>query len=253
MVRFERHPVFGDAADDEIESTDTIEEDGDDQLEEGEESPEGEDPVDEGIDDDEADESDSGDDGEEDDVGDDEDDDGPGFLHIPEKSEKVTITVDPETGALTIENPAVTLTIDRKETERLALEDGYIALDTEGNAGQAYRLYEAAFDRDPDPTGLGYWIRQLDEGGGDLVAMAALFLQSDEFDALYGQNLDDEAFIEQLYQNILDRAGEEQGIAYWAKQLGEGADRATVLASFSESNENKTNVADEIDTGIYYV
>jgi hypothetical protein len=33
-----------------------------------------------------------------------------------------------------------------------------VALDVDGAAGQAYRLYQAAFDRAPDKNGLGYWI-----------------------------------------------------------------------------------------------
>jgi Ca2+-binding RTX toxin-like protein len=43
--------------------------------------------------------------------------------------------------------------------ERLQFGDSVLAFDTvKGTPGQAYRLYQAAFDRTPDSAGLGYWI-----------------------------------------------------------------------------------------------
>ncbi|MFZ6778033.1 DUF4214 domain-containing protein [Undibacterium sp. Ji83W] len=34
----------------------------------------------------------------------------------------------------------------------------------ESNAGKVYRLYQAAFNRTPDATGLGYWIHAMYKG-----------------------------------------------------------------------------------------
>ena len=42
--------------------------------------------------------------------------------------------------------------------ERLRFTDATLAFDTAGNAGQTYRLYQAAFNRTPDLAGLGGWI-----------------------------------------------------------------------------------------------
>jgi hypothetical protein len=39
------------------------------------------------------------------------------------------------------------------DVERLSFSDTMLAFDIEGNAGQAYRLYQAAFDRIPDKPG----------------------------------------------------------------------------------------------------
>ncbi|MDD5177285.1 MAG: hypothetical protein PHQ05_12775 [Sterolibacterium sp.] len=47
---------------------------------------------------------------------------------------------------------------------RLKFSDKYVALDTNGDAGQAYRIYQAAFNRAPDEGGLGYWITSMDNG-----------------------------------------------------------------------------------------
>ena len=49
-------------------------------------------------------------------------------------------------------------------SERLTFSDANIALDIDGNAGQAHRIYKAAFDRAPDLGGLGFWINTLDNG-----------------------------------------------------------------------------------------
>lgn len=45
---------------------------------------------------------------------------------------------------------------------RIQFTDKTIALDINGNAGQAYRVYQAAFDRKPDNGGLKYWIDVMD-------------------------------------------------------------------------------------------
>lgn len=168
------------------------------------------------------------------------------------KSDRVTITVDPETGLVTISNPAVTMTIDRNKTDRVELEDGTLAFDTDGAAGQAYRLYEAAFDRAPDPQGLGYWVRRLDEGGIDLEQLAELFLSSQEGQEVFAAE-DDAAFVDQLYLNVLGREADPEGVAYWAQKLNEDFSKAELLAFFAEAEENVQNTAPVTDAGILFI
>jgi serralysin len=57
-----------------------------------------------------------------------------------------------------------------------------IAIDTGigQNAGEAYRLYQAAFNRTPDQAGLDNWITQLDQGAS-LQSIAQSFINSPEF------------------------------------------------------------------------
>lgn len=136
--------------------------------------------------------------------------------------------------------------------ERIAFADGNLALDTAANAGQAYRLYQAAFDRKPDAAGLGYWIQLLDSGKA-LTDAASGFLKSAEFLSLYGSAVSDGDFIAKLYQNVLHRAGEASGIAYWTGQLQMGVSKASVLSGFSESVENVANVSADIKDGIWFV
>jgi len=138
------------------------------------------------------------------------------------------------------------------DIERVRLLDGTLAFDIDGNAGQAYRLYQAAFDRAPDVSGLGYWIVEKD-GGSRLQEIARNFIGSSEFRSLYGATASDREFTDLLYANVLNRDADAEGYVYWVGQLSEGLSRADMLIGFSESGENKANVADEVSNGIWFV
>ena len=122
--------------------------------------------------------------------------------------------------------------------ERLQFTDKTLAFDLDGNAGQAYRLYQAAFDRVPDQGGLGYWIDQMDSGTG-LSQVATGFINSAEFKALYGNNPSNAEFVTLLYDNVLHRAPDAGGHDFWMNELSHGVSREQVLTGFSESTENK--------------
>ena len=136
--------------------------------------------------------------------------------------------------------------------ERLAFADATLAVDAEGSAGAAFRLYHAAFGREPDPGGLGYWIRVLD-GGAALRGIAASFIGSQEFAFRYGSP-DDAGFVSQLYANVLHRAADEGGLAFHVGTLATGAaDRPQVLVNFSESPEHQAALVGTIQQGVAYV
>lgn len=138
--------------------------------------------------------------------------------------------------------------------ERIVLADSAVAFDIEGNAGKAYRMFQAAFDRAPDLGGVGFWMFQMDRGAS-VQDLAAGFIVSDEFAGKYGL-LSSVAFITALYGNVLDRQPDQGGLDFWMGQLA-GNDhlqtRAGILAAFSESAENIDNVAQVIGNGISYV
>ena len=135
--------------------------------------------------------------------------------------------------------------------ERLQFSDKSIALDISGNAGQAYRLYQAAFNRTPDAGGLGYWIDKMDKGLA-LLDVAAGFISSNEFASVYGASPTNADIVTHFYQNVLHRSPDQAGFDYWTNQLASGQTRAQVLTGFSESNENQTNVIGVIQNGIEY-
>lgn len=133
---------------------------------------------------------------------------------------------------------------------RIHFDDASLAFDVNGTAGEAYRLYQAAFDRAPDLVGLGFHIASLDHGT-PLVAEAQGFVSSAEFQAKYGA-LGDSGFVAQMYANVLHRAPDPSGYAWWVQDLHAGDSRAAVLAHFSESAENQANVIGTIQHGIVY-
>jgi hypothetical protein len=138
-------------------------------------------------------------------------------------------------------------------TQRLQFTDAAVALDVDGEglAGKAYRLYQAAFNRTPDLGGLGYWIAMLDSGL-TLDQAAQHFLASDEFKKMYGSGTTPTAYINALYSNVLHRVPDQAGYDYWLAVLRTEADKGPILRSFSESGENRTQVADAVGGGIVY-
>jgi Ca2+-binding RTX toxin-like protein len=136
--------------------------------------------------------------------------------------------------------------------EKITFLDTAIMFNTNSTAGQAYRIYKAAFDRTPDAGGLGFWINAL-EKGASLQSAAAGFIQSAEFTALYGANPTPESFVAKVYTNVLHRAYDQAGFDYWLGTIKNGANsQATVLAQFSESPENQAAVLTLIGNGVEY-
>jgi hypothetical protein len=136
--------------------------------------------------------------------------------------------------------------------ERVQFADGALALDIDGIAAQAYRFYRAAFDRAPDQAGLGYWISMMDQGQ-TVRQVAYGFATSKEFADLYGSAPANSAVLDLLYKNVLHRAPDAAGYAYWLDILDrKQADLPSVLAFFSESVENQDGTAQLIANGIAF-
>jgi len=138
--------------------------------------------------------------------------------------------------------------------EQLRFADQAVSLELDGSDAQAYRIYQAAFDRAPDLVGLGFWMAQM-RSGTSLHDVAAGFMQSEEFAALYGAAPTPEEFVARLYANILHRAPEQGGYDFWVGQLHANdspAFMADVLAAISESAENQAQVIGAIQDGIAF-
>ena len=106
--------------------------------------------------------------------------------------------------------------------------------------GKVYRLYNAAFARFPDRDGLKYWINKNQTQENDLIQTTKSFINSQEFLNTYGREISNSEFINNLYNNILNRAPDTEGYAYWVGNLNNNIEeRFEVLLGFSESTENK--------------
>ncbi len=136
--------------------------------------------------------------------------------------------------------------------ERVQFGDTAVALDIGGTAGQAYRIYQAAFARTPDLPGLGYWLAMMDNGQS-LGSVASGFVTSKEFRDVYGASPSNREIVEKFYLNVLQRPGEKAGVDYWTEVLDKHqATLADVLAGFSESGENQAALVGVMANGVAY-
>lgn len=138
--------------------------------------------------------------------------------------------------------------------ERFVFTTKTLAFDIGANqiAGEAYRVYQAALDqRVPDKPGLGYWIRELDAGHGDLAWVANNFIISNEFKLTYGspETVSDTQFITLLYNNVLHRNPDTAGLAFWQGEIANGFSRARTLASFWSPPKTKPTSSGSSRTG----
>ena len=136
--------------------------------------------------------------------------------------------------------------------QRLQFADAGVAFDVSGHGGQAYRIFQAAFNRAPDKGGLGYWMSALDHGVS-LLDVADGFIQSREFKDLYGTNPTNADLVNKYYANILHRAPDAAGAEYWTKLLDQHVvTNADVLMNISESAENQAALVGLLQNGFGY-
>ena len=136
---------------------------------------------------------------------------------------------------------------------RLRNNDTAVSLHYNNDDDQVYRLYKAAFDREPDAVGLGFWIYKADQDM-NLIEMSSRFIDSNEFRSLYGISPSNGEFITKVYENVLDRTPEQSGYDWWLDELTNNPEKTweKVLADFSESWENKNGTRELIENGFYY-
>ncbi len=135
--------------------------------------------------------------------------------------------------------------------QRIKFSDVTVAYESDLRAGEAYRLYQAAFNRTPDKAGLGFQINALDKGAS-LLSVAQNFIASPEFSAKYGA-LNDAQFVTQLYANVLHRTPDIGGLNFYLQELGMGITRAEVLMGFSESPENQVALVGVLSAGVDFI
>jgi len=103
--------------------------------------------------------------------------------------------------------------------------------------GSVQRTYLAAFVRAGEPVGLYYWDKRLWEGI-PLDVMTRSFCMQPEFTTRY-EGTTNREFVEALYRNVLDRDGDDDGVAHWTGLLDDGMDRYVIVVFFADSPEFK--------------
>lgn len=124
--------------------------------------------------------------------------------------------------------------------------------DNTTNVDPVARLYKAYFLRTPEPGGLGYWITAR-RGGRSLLSISEFFAQSAEFRDRYG-SLSNAEFVNLVYLNVLGRAGDQGGVAFWNDQLDRGLrSRGSLMTGFSESPEYVAGQQHHVTVAVLFV
>ena len=101
--------------------------------------------------------------------------------------------------------------------------------------GFVIRLYENVLGRTPDTNGLNAWVSVLQRGsnGGEEVAKGFIF--SNEY---INKHTSDDAFVEMLYNTLLNRKSDANGRKAWVNQLTSGKEtREGIVEGFIHSDE----------------
>jgi hypothetical protein len=93
------------------------------------------------------------------------------------------------------------------------------------SATQVQEAYLAYFGRPADAGGLAYWQTQ-----SDVSTMDAGFAASTEYANLYA-NMNPTQRVTQVYQDVLGRAPDSGGLAYWTGQLSAGSQTVSSLVA----------------------
>jgi hypothetical protein len=101
-----------------------------------------------------------------------------------------------------------------------------------------YLLYQASFARIPDYAGFEYWAGQADARSLGASRLADIFMAAPEFTAKFGADPSNDAYVTELYANVLGRTPDVAGLAYWEAQANAGQPRDQLLADFATSAEN---------------
>ncbi len=111
-----------------------------------------------------------------------------------------------------------------------------VIAETTGVTGFVTRLYQQCLSREPDQSGLAYWVNGLNTKAYTGAAASESFIFSNEFVA---KNVSDDQFLTIMYTTFFNREPDSPGKAYWASLLNSGYSKRFVLASFANSDEFK--------------
>lgn len=126
--------------------------------------------------------------------------------------------------------------------ENIILQDVQAPLsvleDLGNTSGEVVRLYNALLGRNPDDQGFNYWVGDIlsSNSNGTIQDVARAFSTSTEYNVRFGAQ-SEEAFINQLYNNILGRDADASGYSYWIEEIASSGDRSGMIVSFSNSAE----------------
>lgn len=96
------------------------------------------------------------------------------------------------------------------------------------------RGYDLILDRESDEEGLKYWTDNLLAGEIDAADMITMFVESPEYQS---KNATNEDQVKVLYNVMLNREADEEGMAYWVDLLDTGFSHRMIVNGFANSPE----------------
>ena len=100
--------------------------------------------------------------------------------------------------------------------------------------GFVYRMYKIVLGRDPDQTGLDYWVYQLETGRMEAADIVQGFFNSDEYEDMGKTNME---IVTDCYKAMLNRDPEPFGLDFWKKRLDVGMTSDSICSGFVDSDE----------------
>ncbi|QKE40722.1 MAG: DUF4214 domain-containing protein [Ferrovum myxofaciens] len=120
---------------------------------------------------------------------------------------------------------------------------GATATATASDVEDAYLAY---FGRPADPEGMNYWL------GKSIATMQAGFAASQEYQNLYG-GMTNKQVVTQVYANLLGRAPDVGGLAYWVNQLNTGAATVSTIVMQMWANAQGVDIATLANRYVYAI
>jgi Ca2+-binding RTX toxin-like protein len=114
---------------------------------------------------------------------------------------------------------------------------------TTAQQAQLAKLYVGYFGRLMDNEGLQYWSSELDKRGIDAVANG-IYAGAKGDDAAI-KTLSNQAYVENVYNNVLNRDGDAAGVTYWTNELAKGVGRDIIVLRILDAVNNPGNEADK--------
>ena len=117
---------------------------------------------------------------------------------------------------------------------------GSLARSAHWSGGAVDEMYRNALGREPDPDGRAYWLGEI-ENGLQVQDLGTYFYGLVEYANAAGSH---EAYVAGLYQVLLNRQPDDEGLNYWAGLLAGGqADPPDVANGFYASIESRRDRA----------
>lgn len=133
--------------------------------------------------------------------------------------------------AASLDDVAAPLTygVSRRDvTERFAYSDAWVG-------AMVDRFYRSTLGRTPDADGRAFWVQMI-RSGRSPAEVAAHFFASEEYFRSTGGRAD--AWVRDLYQQLLGRPGDDQGVAHWVDRV-QRSGRDAVAVEFYQSVESR--------------